>query len=203
MSHESPPLQPRRASSITNMGGMSHSESSRPAARTRTAVPTYNLKALSNIAGRSRQQDFDEDLVTVNLRSRSHTPPAARNEMSSVWSPKLDPPSRITSPMPSTEISEFETSLVGKFTNTRTLDVAASDTGRSTNVFDCFNTQDHPRGHYYSALELFKRGIWIGYIAPERHKESFGGLPSFNTLKGNYKSMSNPCKFSVSHTERT
>jgi hypothetical protein len=158
-------------------------------------VATYNLKALSRISGLSHQQDLDEDIPTVNLRSRSHTPPAARNEIPRARSPQLDPLSRTTSPMPTTEIPVFGTSLAIKSTDTGTRDVAVSDTDGNINVFDCFNTQDHPRGHYYSALELFKRGVWIGYLAPERHKESFGGLPSFNNLKGNYKSMSNPCKF--------
>ncbi|EMD61099.1 hypothetical protein COCSADRAFT_29370 [Bipolaris sorokiniana ND90Pr] len=49
----------------------------------------------------------------------------------------------------------------------------------------CFNPYDDSNGHFYSVNQLFTQGVWIGYLAPDRHKESFRGLPSFNVLKSN------------------
>lgn len=62
----------------------------------------------------------------------------------------------------------------------------------SNPVFDCFNMLNRAEGHFYSANELFSRGVWIGYLAPARHKESFQKLPSFNNLRNNFKNFNPP-----------
>ncbi|KAI4930787.1 uncharacterized protein J4E92_004619 [Alternaria infectoria] len=58
--------------------------------------------------------------------------------------------------------------------------------------YDCFNSQPHLKGHFYSANQLFARGVWIGYLAPDRQSQSFRGLPSFHDLKANYKKFTPP-----------
>ncbi|KAI4698216.1 uncharacterized protein J4E84_001352 [Alternaria hordeiaustralica] len=58
--------------------------------------------------------------------------------------------------------------------------------------YGCFNSQPHLKGHFYSANQLFARGVWIGYLAPDRQSQSFRGLPSFHDLKANYKKFTPP-----------
>ncbi|KAF2818983.1 hypothetical protein CC86DRAFT_432406, partial [Ophiobolus disseminans] len=55
-----------------------------------------------------------------------------------------------------------------------------------------FNSHNTPRGHYYSAPNLYSRGVWVGYLAPDKQNTSYLGLPSYNTLKANLKSLSPP-----------
>ncbi|XP_014557102.1 hypothetical protein COCVIDRAFT_37430 [Bipolaris victoriae FI3] len=55
----------------------------------------------------------------------------------------------------------------------------------SRRYLKCFNPHADPNGHFYSVHQLFTQGVWIGYLAPDRHKESFRGLPSFNMLRSN------------------
>lgn len=57
---------------------------------------------------------------------------------------------------------------------------------------DCFNPLPNPGGHFYSANHLFARGVWIGYLAPDRQAKSFRGLPSFSQLKQNFSKFTRP-----------
>ncbi|PSN67271.1 hypothetical protein BS50DRAFT_634657 [Corynespora cassiicola Philippines] len=54
-------------------------------------------------------------------------------------------------------------------------------------TYACFNKHGKRNGHYFSAMHLYDCGVWIGYLAPERHGERFRNLPSFNELKTNSK----------------
>ena len=64
----------------------------------------------------------------------------------------------------------------------------------SSNVIpcDCFNSFPGPKGHFYATRELFKRGVWIGYLDKSRHSQSYYGLPSFRDLRVNHSKFSIP-----------
>jgi hypothetical protein len=59
--------------------------------------------------------------------------------------------------------------------------------------FECFSHLSNARGHYYSALAMCARGVWIGYLAPNNQKKSYRGLPSYQDLKTNFVDMNLPC----------
>lgn len=58
--------------------------------------------------------------------------------------------------------------------------------------FECFSHFSNGTGHYYSAPNLYARGIWIGYLSPEKQKKSYRGLASFRELQANFRDMSLP-----------
>lgn len=58
--------------------------------------------------------------------------------------------------------------------------------------YTCFNVHGYLDGHFYSAVEFYKHGVWVGYFSPEKHGERFRGLPSFNELKSNCKRLTPP-----------
>jgi len=58
--------------------------------------------------------------------------------------------------------------------------------------FACFNKRGLPRGHFFSCRDLYSRGVWVGYLTPEKYGESYEGLASFNQLKTNCKRFSQP-----------
>ncbi|KAF1947615.1 hypothetical protein EJ02DRAFT_449097 [Clathrospora elynae] len=104
--------------------------------------------------------------------------------------------SELTSPMPSSDLSAPVTPLSDKTVATGKsgpIDGEPTGNDKSMGLYDCFNAhQNHPKGHFYSVGELFKRGVWIGYLAPHRQTESFRGLPSLSDLKVNHSRLSPP-----------
>jgi hypothetical protein len=92
--------------------------------------------------------------------------------------------SELTSPIMPPKLLALETSLNGEAQNTSST--------LSSSAYDCFNSQRHPKGHFYSTNQLFARGVWIEYLAPDRQNQSFRGLPSFHDLKVNYSKFSRP-----------
>ncbi|KAH8706910.1 hypothetical protein GQ44DRAFT_691847 [Phaeosphaeriaceae sp. PMI808] len=59
-------------------------------------------------------------------------------------------------------------------------------------VYDCFNQQSNPRGHYYSTRLLHARGVWVGYRDPNKQKKSYLGHPSYRQLIRNFHNISLP-----------
>ncbi|KAF2738116.1 hypothetical protein EJ04DRAFT_574091 [Polyplosphaeria fusca] len=55
--------------------------------------------------------------------------------------------------------------------------------------FVCFANGNGPQKHYFSASQLFKAGVWIGYMSSDRRAESYKGLPSYSDLKANKRSQ--------------
>jgi hypothetical protein len=55
--------------------------------------------------------------------------------------------------------------------------------------YDCFTTLPNAEVHYYSALELYARGVWVGYLDPKRHRQPYRDLPSYYELKENFRNM--------------
>ncbi|KNG49534.1 integral membrane protein [Stemphylium lycopersici] len=99
--------------------------------------------------------------------------------------------SGLTSPMLSPKSRALETPLSSEEAATGK-ESRYADSPNSMSFYNCFNSQNNPRGHFYSANRLFTRGIWIGYLAPDRQSESFRGLPSFQELKFNCAKFSPP-----------
>jgi hypothetical protein len=150
-----------------------------------SSIPSTNSKRAreSSLDNNSPQPD---DAIWLQTRSYSHEV----NSNSKAGSPESDvQPSRrsasseLTSPMMSPGLHALQTSIAeSRDTSPR----------NSTTAYDCFNSQPHLKGHFYSANQLYARGVWIGYLAPDRQSQSFRGLPSFHDLKANYAKFTQP-----------
>ncbi|KAH7077601.1 hypothetical protein BKA63DRAFT_508576 [Paraphoma chrysanthemicola] len=167
------------------------------AARNRTVVSTYNLKKLSGTARHTRTSYLqtqtnnngqDGDPARQDMGPQNPAPErlaTGRNTTSSLSSPMLLP-SQTASPRRSAEcqdLNDASANVLCESSNT-------SDT--IYNEYECFNQLTNPRGHYYSVRRLHARGVWVGYLAPHRHCESYLGLPSYNELKANYTNIALP-----------
>ncbi|CAO2648041.1 Nn.00g089630.m01.CDS01 [Neocucurbitaria sp. VM-36] len=186
------------------MPDMSDQEMHKRPTRARTAVGTYNLKVLTENVHNSHLNER-ESRSSMALNGRSDSMSRAATPVTKLHVHRRNISSGLTSPMPSPNLSALGSGLTDNTTTApRKLeaidpDITSNDTriistavASSVPMFDCFNTQPHSWGHFYSANELFSRGIWIGYLTPDRHSESFRRLPSFSDLKTNFRKFSTP-----------
>jgi hypothetical protein len=116
--------------------------------------------------------------------------------------------SPLSSPMTSPRTSSVDTSqhrvvVDPVYTNGTTRNSFALQAGNSATspeddmaqpvpTYECFNKHGLPQGHYYSACELYSRGVWVGYRAPDKHKKPYLECPSYNELKANFTSLNLP-----------
>lgn len=184
--------------------------SSRPA-RNRTLVPTYNLKTLSGNARHTRtcylrdnksnnKQSMSPAQASLRALNTTHNLQRADSGTSSPLSSLLVSPSPFASPRVSAlDAGLQDTAAAASLEFQRAMNSSADDTraasrtpGTTTLEYACFNQHPSPRGHYYSTRELHARGIWVGYLAPDRQNKPYLGLPSYNELKANWRNMSLP-----------
>ncbi|KAH7346115.1 hypothetical protein BKA66DRAFT_447790 [Pyrenochaeta sp. MPI-SDFR-AT-0127] len=170
---------------------MSPQESRIRSGRVRTVVPSYNVKVLTYNAKNNRTDHIDYP-APVPGKHRQDFPSTPNKRLRGSRS---NPSSSLTSPVPFSALSVLPTPstkvavAVNQPGSSDHESAAADASAESTciasvpTLFDCFNTHRQPRGHFYSANKLYSTGVWIGYLAPERHSESFRELPSFNDLK--------------------
>ncbi|RMZ71658.1 integral membrane [Pyrenophora seminiperda CCB06] len=169
------------------MNGMAPGLSPNRPIRARKSVRTYNLKTLSRTSSITRRTSQAIEPKSARL---SESPKTTESKEENPYPSYSEESSELTSPMMSPNLRALETSLSeGGITIPPT---QSSVSPKGADLYDCFNSIPHPKGHFYSAKELFARGVWIGYLSPERHKESFYGLPSFNSLKANFTNFSPP-----------
>jgi hypothetical protein len=175
---------------------------SRPT-RKRTVVSTYNLKILNDNAHQTHktyiQTHANADKHQQNsTRAHKDKPKAALPRHSTDNSTTSSLTSLMTSPQRSTfgSPSPGFVATVNEAGSSPTIGKAVPRSSLTTNnmmEFECFNGHANPRGHYYSAPALYACGVWIGYLAPDKQKKPYCGLPSFNELKANFADMSLPC----------
>ncbi|KAH8642910.1 hypothetical protein IG631_00373 [Alternaria alternata] len=156
--------------------------------RARKSVRTPVLKNPSASSKRARDSSLDESSPQPDREIQSQIPSNVTSDASKAQTPENDVlllrsnvSSELTSPMMSPGLRALDTSLHEQARN-----------ACPTTAYDCFSSQPHLKGHFYSANQLFQRGVWIGYLAPERQNESFRGLPSFHNLKVNYSKFRPP-----------
>ena len=170
--------------------GMANQDSLGRPTRARNKVLTYNLRILSGTSRSSCRRSHN-----VDPQSARHSDPRiSTGEQDNLETTESleehfqqnhgEDSSELTSPMMSPNLLALETSLSKEGTT--------SSPANNTSLYDCFNATLHPKGHFYSAKKLFARGVWIGYLSPDRHSESFHGLPSFSTLKANFTNFIPP-----------
>jgi hypothetical protein len=173
--------------------GMSPPKSSMPVqpqrARKSVRTPVWEIPSASYKRARDSSLDNNSPQPDPNIQSRipsdvTSTTSKAKTPDNDVQRSRSFASSELTSPMMSPRLRALETSL---YENARNTSSSATST-----AYDCFNSQPHPRGHFYSANQLFARGVWIGYLAPDRQSQSFRGLPSFHDLKSNYAKFVQP-----------
>jgi len=180
----------------SQMVGMAHRDSLDRPTRTRNNVRTYNLKILSGTYRRSRRRSRNVDPQSAH-HPDSRMSSGEQDDLKATESPEEhfqqnhpEDSSALTSPMMSPNLLALETSLSEE--DTTVAFTQSSSSANSAGLYDCFNITLHPKGHFYSAKELFARGVWIGHLSPDRHSESFRGLPSFSTLKANFAKFTLP-----------
>ncbi|CAN9390607.1 unnamed protein product [Alternaria alternata] len=156
--------------------------------RARKSVRTPVLKNPSASSKRARDSSLDESSPQPDREIQSQIPSNVTSDASKAQTPennvlplRSNMSSELTSPMMSPGLRALDTSLHEQARN-----------ACPTTAYDCFSSQPHLKGHFYSANQLFQRGVWIGYLAPERQNESFRGLPSFHNLKVNYSKFRPP-----------
>lgn len=171
------------------------SSTPRPA-RKRTVVPTYNLKILNGLSRRSQgarvqKQDLLGKRRTINMLSPVSGTQTTESNMSSP----------LTSPMTSPGIAALETSLQDIPTHTlyepedhepSAEGIVEASNDIMNSQYECFNKLSSPGGHFYSTRELYARGVWVGYLAPDRQNQAYEDLPSYDELKKNWRNMSLP-----------
>jgi hypothetical protein len=177
---------------------------SRPIRKNRTAVSTYNLKALANerfTQKPCRQRHHKQNTTSRHLPHQELTMALPSQQLNRSIS------SSLSSPLTSPRTSSVETSqhrimadIVDANRNARnSVALQARDTptaednmAQQASTYECFNKHGRPRGHYYSARELYSRGVWIGYLAPDKQKKPFLECPSYNELKANFANINLP-----------
>jgi hypothetical protein len=159
--------------------------------RARKSVRTPVLKLLPESSKRANESSLDDNSPQPDHKIQSQIPSNEPDDTSKAKTPENDlQPTRSNEsgeqipPMMSPRLLALETSINGEAQNI--------SPRRTSTAYDCFNSQPHLKGHFYSANQLFARGIWIGYLAPERQNQSFRGLPSFHDLKDNYSKFTSP-----------
>ncbi|KAG9192846.1 hypothetical protein G6011_11580 [Alternaria panax] len=133
-------------------------------------------------------KDLDDSSPQPDHEIQSRTPSNVTSDAARAQTPENDVQrslsavsSELISPMMSPGLRALGASLDEEARNTS-----------PTTAYDCFNLQPHLKGHFYSANRLFSRGVWIGYLAPDRQNQSFRGLPSFHSLKINFSRCNPP-----------
>jgi hypothetical protein len=171
--------------------------SSRPK-RNRTMVSTYSLKNLSDNAHHTHLHPSNRTTRDGADRPRSlpaHTNmdntncaglrrficPASSSPLSSL----IDSPGVLQESIAPAHL--LDTSPTGRPTPSR-----SSIAKNRMTEYECFNGLSNARGHYYSASALQARGVWVGYLAPDKQKKQYFGLPSFNELKTNFHDITLP-----------
>jgi hypothetical protein len=172
---------------------MTNPDSSSRPQRKRTVVSTYNLKILNDNAhhthlhasNRQTRDSTDQpcqrptgthmdrfsDAVPQHLHSQSSPGPLT----SLTGSPRMSP---VTDAHPSDTPPDTDSKLL----------FAENDMIQ----FECFNKLTSTRGHNYSAPALRACGVRVGYLAPDKHKKEYFGMPSFSDLKTNFADMTLP-----------
>jgi hypothetical protein len=168
--------------------------------RSRTDVKTYDFKMIPGIDKIRRRRRKPQGETSIS-EAKDAAPGTSQVEINgtsqaavlnfleqddSGQSSRLPPPT-----LPPSQF-ELEKSLSHGKVGTMEHDklTGSQTTGQS---YDCFNPHVNPKGHFYSANQLYARGVWIGYLASNRQSKSFRGLPSFNTLKSNHAKEIQPC----------
>ncbi|KAH6858975.1 hypothetical protein BKA58DRAFT_51143 [Alternaria rosae] len=160
--------------------------------RARKSVRTPVSRAPSTSCKRAREPSLDnnspqpDDTIRLQIPSNSNEVNAnfkAAAPESDAQPARRSASSELTSPMISPGLRALQTSM----------EESRNTSPRKNSIsYCCFNSQPHLKGHFYSANQLFARGVWIGYLAPDRQSQSFRGLPSFHDLKANYKKFNPP-----------
>jgi hypothetical protein len=161
---------------------------SRPVRTNRTAVPTYNLKALTNegLVRKSSPQTRDRQRMTPShaFQGNIDTISPSRQPHTSGSSCLF---STITSPrIPRVNKSQHDVAIDPLDANTSTAGRPGSSTAPHQPTYACFNKHGHLQGHYHSARELYSRGVWVGYLAPDKQKIPYLACPSYKKLRANY-----------------
>ncbi|KAJ6281049.1 hypothetical protein J3E71DRAFT_392262 [Bipolaris maydis] len=164
--------------------------------RNRTNVNTYNLKRLSGIVSRTRkpQRSSGNSEVKDEVPSMSHI--GTHEGVQAAQSGSFDQTggsqtNELPWPAMPPSLPELGRSLSsGEAKTVQQSRPISSQTSRR--FCKCFNPYADSNGHFYSVNQLFTQGVWIGYLAPDRHRESFRGLPSFNILKSNCSKLVTP-----------
>jgi hypothetical protein len=174
--------------------GMSHVASPMRSARARKTVKTYNLKILSgkptrrasrrSLNGDDHNSTSNEVHATMSSIGKNDDSKAATPDSGLVRNSSNDS-SELTTPMRSPGLAVLQTFSASG-------DIEQTYLNKSKSLYDCFNQQLHPKGHFYSANQLYARGIWVGYLSPDRMNEPFRRLPSLSDLKVNYSNFSPP-----------
>jgi hypothetical protein len=165
-----------------------------------TLVPTYNLKILNDNAHHTHLHASNRQIrnSTGHLqpcqRSTGTNMDSLKNTVSQHFFDEISSSplaslinSPRTSPVTVAPAHVFDEASARQHTVAKLPLVENKET-----EFECFNTLTSARGHYYSAHTLKDRGVWVGYLAPDKHKKQFSGMPSFHDLKTNFTDMALP-----------
>lgn len=185
-----------RNNRLVQPAGIPHLQYSMRPSRNRTNVNTYNLKRLSGIVSRTRkpQRSSGNSEVKDEVPSMSHI--GTHEGVQAAQSGSFDQTggsqtNELPWPAMPPSLPELGRSLSsGEAKTVQQSRPISSQTSRR--FCKCFNPYADSNGHFYSVNQLFTQGVWIGYLAPDRHRESFRGLPSFNILKSNCSKLVTP-----------
>lgn len=156
--------------------------------RKRAAVPTYNLRILSGLPTRSRKSDHKK---CTSLSTRDLTPLQIQMDLDPAMD--RDTSTALSSPLSSPPVSTCATPFRRTIAERQEHRTGPGSTRRPFSMTtECFKKHDSARGHYHSATELYDRGVWVGFLAPDRQNESYKGLPPYSELKVNCKNMELP-----------
>lgn len=169
--------------------GILHLQYSMRPSRNRTNVNTYNLKILSGIVSRTRKPQGSSGNSEVKDEAPSTPQDGTHEGSQAAEAGSLDQTSGFQTnelPWPAIPPSLLELGRSQSSGEAKTVQQSPPTSSQTPRRYlKCFNPHADPNGHFYSVHQLFTQGVWIGYLAPDRHKESFRGLPSFNMLRSN------------------
>lgn len=179
----------------------------------RAIVPTYNIRILTGTAihtptkylEKHHQNVFRYPLGGDNSTTSSKAAPARPTLFSSPRDTSGNS-SACSNPLKSTHVSNCN--LLANHNSSD--DLSSIDSEGSENLvmapslptFTCFSKHNGPQRHYYAASDLYDAGIWVGFLSPERHRESYRSLPSFSKLRLNAKKFNPPFPPPVSGVAR-
>jgi hypothetical protein len=169
---------------------MPDSDSGSRPKRNRTVVSTYNLKILNDNAHHTHLHASNRQTRESTDQPRQRPTGKDVDSFNDAAPQQLHPQS----------FSSSLTFLTGSSRISPVTDAHLSDTPPDTvskshfakndmTQYECFNKLTSTRGHYYSAPVLQACGVWVGYLAPDKHKKQYFGMASFNDLKTNFTNM--------------
>lgn len=165
-------------------------------ARKLTLVSTYSLKRLSDTARHTQRSCAKTERAAPNVQTDSKTIPPMDSSTTSSLTASTTSPIQSASGTPcrgsAVVLSEVHEAGMRWPRNAVSADASTSVAKAPHTKAGCFNKLAHTRGHHYSAHALHAHGVWVGFLAPERHKERFLDLPSFFELKKNFNNMRLP-----------